>query len=74
MDDGCWSVHGGRWSMDVVRCSMHACLYVAIAQPSEVGQYKVDAMHIGVGEHETTVDEQDFIVLLDRHAVTANFA
>jgi hypothetical protein len=44
------------------------------AQPSEVGQHKVDAMHIGVGKHEPAVDEQDFIVLLNGHAVTADFA
>ena len=31
-------------------------------------------MHVGVGKHETTVDEQNFIVLLNCHAVTANFA
>jgi hypothetical protein len=44
------------------------------AQPGEVGKHKVYSVHVGVGKHETAVDEQDFIVLLYCHAVTANFA
>ena len=44
----------------------------ALAQPREVGQHKVDAMHVGVGEHEAAVDEKDLALLLDGHAVAAD--
>jgi hypothetical protein len=44
------------------------------AQPREVGQHQVDAMHVGIGKHESTVNKQQAIVLLDRHAVSADLA
>ena len=44
------------------------------AQPCEVGKHQVDAVHVGVGKHEPAVDEQQAIVLLDDHAVAADFA
>ena len=47
-----------------------------LAQVGEVGQHEVDAVHVGTGEHQPAVDEQDAAVvadaLLDRHAVAAD--
>jgi hypothetical protein len=43
-----------------------------LAQPREVGQHEVDAVHVDVGEHEPAVDEKDALVVLDRHAVAAD--
>jgi hypothetical protein len=44
------------------------------AQPREVGQHQVDAMHVGIGKHESTVNKQQAIVLLDHHAVSTDLA
>jgi hypothetical protein len=44
------------------------------AQPREVGQYQVDAVHVGVWKHESAVNKQQAIVLLDHHAVSADLA
>ena len=47
-----------------------------VAQVREVGQHEVDAVHVGIGEHQPAVDEQDVAgiaaALLDRHAVAAD--
>ena len=47
-----------------------------LAQVREVGQHEVDAVHVGAGEHQPAVDEQDPAVvadaLLDGHAVAAD--
>ena len=40
----------------------------------EVGQHQVDAMHVGIGEHETAVNDEQLAVLLEHHAVAADFA
>lgn len=49
-----------------------------LAQVREVGQDEVDAVHVGVGEHQPAVDEQQATVvagaLLDGHAVAADLA
>ena len=43
-----------------------------LAQPREVGQNQIDAMHVGIGEHQAAVDQQDAVVLFDGHAVPAD--
>ena len=43
-------------------------------QPGEVGQHEVDAEHVGVGEHEPAVEEQDAALDLDHGAVAADLA
>ena len=45
-----------------------------LAQVREVGQDEVDAVHVGVGEHQPAVDEQQAAVLLEHHAVAADLA
>ena len=40
-----------------------------LAQPGEVGQDEVDAEHVGVGEHEPAVEQQDPAFDLDGRAV-----
>ncbi len=45
-----------------------------LAQEGEVGQHEVDAVHVGVGEHEPAVDHQQAVVLLEHHAVAADLA
>ena len=45
-----------------------------LAQPREVGEHEVDAEHVGVGEHEAAVEQQDAAVLLERRAVAADLA
>ena len=45
-----------------------------LAQVGEVGQDQIDAGHVGVGEHDPAVDEQDAIVDLDATAVAADLA
>ncbi len=49
-----------------------------VAQVGEVGEHEVDAVHVGIGEHQTAVDQHDRPVvtgpLLDRHAVPADLA
>ena len=43
-----------------------------LAQPREVRQHQVDAVHVDVGEHQATVDEEQLVVLLDHHAVATD--
>ena len=43
-----------------------------LAQPREVGQDEIDAVHVGVGEHQPAVDQQHLALLLDGHAVAAD--
>ena len=45
-----------------------------LAEEREVGQHQVDAVHVGVGEHEPAVDEQQLVVLLEHHAVASDLA
>ena len=45
-----------------------------LAEIGEVGQDQVDAGHVGVGEHDPAVDEQDAIVDLDAAAIAADLA
>jgi hypothetical protein len=44
------------------------------AQPGEIGQHEVDAVHVGIGEHQPDIDQQHPTLLLDRHAVAADLA
>ena len=52
-------------------CFNAVCVF---AQPREVGQNQVDAVHVGIGEHESTINEQQAIVLLNHHAVSTDLA
>jgi hypothetical protein len=52
-------------------CFNAVCVF---AQPREVGQHQVDAVHVGVREHEPAVNEQQAIVLLNHHAVSTDLA
>ena len=45
-----------------------------LPQVREVGQDEIDAGHVGVGEHDPAVDEQDALVDLDAAAVAADLA
>ena len=45
-----------------------------LAQPREIREHEIDAVHVGVGEHEAAVDEHHLVVLLDGHAVAADLA
>ena len=40
-----------------------------LAQVREVGEDEVDPRHVGLGEHETAVDDQDAALDLQAHAV-----
>jgi hypothetical protein len=42
------------------------------AQPREVGQNEVDAVHVRVWEHQPDIDQQHPALLLDGHAVSAD--
>ena len=57
-----------------VRCNACFNAVSVFAQPREVGQHQVNTVHVGIGKHETTVNEQQAIVLLDDHAVSADLA
>jgi hypothetical protein len=57
-----------------VRCNTSFNAICVFTQPREVGQHQVDAVHVGIGEHESAVNEQQAIVLLDDHAVSADLA
>ena len=52
-------------------CFNAVCVF---AQPREVGQHQVDAVHVGIGKHESAVNEQQAIVLLNHHAVSTDLA
>ena len=45
-----------------------------LAQVGEVGQDEVDAGHVGVGEHDPAVDDEDAAVDLEAEAVAADLA
>jgi hypothetical protein len=52
-------------------CFNAICVF---AQPREVGQHQVDAVHVGIWEHESAVNKQQAIVLLNHHAVSTDLA
>ena len=43
-----------------------------LTQPREIGKHEIDAMHVGIGKHQPTVDHQQLVVLFDDHAVAAD--
>ena len=43
-----------------------------LPQVREVGEDEVDARHVGVGEHEPAVDDEDAVVDLEAEAVAAD--
>jgi hypothetical protein len=43
-------------------------------QVREVWQHQVDAVHVCIGKHQTTIDKEQPIVLLDHHAVATYLA
>ena len=45
-----------------------------LPQVGEVGEDEVDAGHVGVGEHDPAVDEQDPVLDLDAGAVAPDLA
>ena len=45
-----------------------------LPQVREVGQHEIDTGHVGVGEHDPAVDEQDPLVDLDAAAVAPDLA
>ena len=45
-----------------------------LAQVREVGEDEVDAGHVGVGEHQPAVDDEDAAVDLEAEAVAADLA
>ena len=57
-----------------VRCNACFNAICVFTQPCEVWQHQVDAVHIGVWEHESAVNKQQAIVLLNHHAVSADLA
>jgi hypothetical protein len=48
--------------------------FAILNQECEVWKYQVDAVHVGIGKHESAVDEQQLVVLLEHHAVATNLA
>jgi hypothetical protein len=57
-----------------VRCNACFNAVSVFTQPREVGQHQVNAVHVSIGEHQSAVNEQQAIVLLDDHAVSADLA
>ena len=47
---------------------------LALAQVGELGQDQVDAGHVGVGEHDPAVEDDDAALDLDAGAVAADLA
>ena len=45
-----------------------------LAQPREVGKHQIDAVHVGIGEHQSDVDQEHPALLFDGHAVAADLA
>jgi hypothetical protein len=45
-----------------------------LTKPGEVGKYEIDPVHVGIGEHQSTIDQEQFAVLFDDHAVSADLA
>jgi hypothetical protein len=43
-----------------------------LAQPREVRQNEIDAVHVDIGKHQPAVDQQQLVVLLDHHAVATD--
>ena len=58
-------------AMSCNTCFDAVCIFTQIR---EVGQDQVDAVHICIGKHQTTIDEEQSIVLLDHHAVATYLA
>ena len=48
--------------------------FAVLNQKCEVWKHQVDAVHVGIGKHKSTVDEQQLVVLLEHHAVATNLA
>ena len=48
--------------------------FAVLNQKCEVWKHQVDAVHVRIGEHESAVDEQQLVVLLEHHAVATNLA
>ena len=40
---------------------------------TDVGQYQVDAEHVGFGKHQSAIDQQDFALRFDAEQVHTNF-
>ena len=57
-----------------VRCDAGLDAMRVLAQPGEVGQHEVDAVHVGIGKHEPTVDEEQPVVVFDDHAIATDLA
>ena len=55
-----------------MRCNARFNAVCVFAQPREVGQHQINSVHVGVWEHETAVNKQQAIVLLNDHAVSAD--
>ncbi len=45
-----------------------------VAQIGEVGEHQIDAGHVGIGEHDPAVEDDDASVDLDAGAVAADLA
>ena len=45
-----------------------------LTQVGEVGKHEVDAGHLGLGEHDPAVDDEDAVVDLEAEAVAADLA
>ena len=57
-----------------VRCNACFNAVCVFAQPREVRQHQVDAVHVGIWEHKSAVNKQQAIVLLNHHAVSTDLA
>ena len=53
-------------------CNTTDDAFLVLNQEREVRQHQVDAMHIGIGKHETAVDKEQLAVLFKDHAVTTD--
>ena len=42
------------------------------SQPGEVRENQIDTVHVRLREHEPAIEHQQFVVLLQDHAVTAD--
>ena len=49
-------------------------LVLVLVQVGELGQHQVDAGHVGIGEHDPAVDDDDAALDLDTGAITADLA
>jgi hypothetical protein len=44
-----------------------------LTKPGEVGKDEIDPVHVGIWKHQSTIDQEQFAVLFDDHAVSADF-